>query len=142
MQRFNRRTMLIGLAGVAGLVGAGGVTTVRVDWFVGHWLTALIRAHLPGARIPQAAIDAFVAEVTPAFGVRNRMVGVFRTVLPGQPIPVPSLETKAQRTERDLLSKFMVGSNFFSIDPERETVEYTGGSICANPFARFELDKA
>jgi hypothetical protein len=134
--------MLIGLAGVAGLAAAGVATTAHVDGFVRQWITALIRAHLQGASIPQAAIDAFVAEVAPAFSVRHRAVAVFRTVLPGQPIAVASLERGAKQLERDLLSKFIVGSNFFSIDPEREPVEYAGDWICANPFARFDFDEA
>jgi hypothetical protein len=142
MLTFNRRTMLFGIAGVVGLAGAGSIAAVRVDWFVGHWLTALIRRHLPEARIAQAEIDAFITEISPTFTRRYRVIGVFRTLLPSRSIPVPSLETEARQIERTLLTKFLVGSNFFSIDPDREAVEYTGDAICANPFARFEFDGA
>lgn len=141
MRTFTRRGVLLTLAGTAaaaGLAGAGGVVAVRSDWFLGRWITALIRGHLPQATIAQAEIDAFVEAAGRDLGPRHQAVAAIRTMLPGWQIPVASLEAKIQLIERKLLSDFMVASNVFSIDPDREAIEYLGPMVCGNPFARFD----
>jgi hypothetical protein len=55
-----------------------------------------------------------IGDVAGDFGVRHRALGMYRTLLPRW-LPVGFLESRAALLERQLLTDFTVGSNFFSI---------------------------
>ena len=143
-----RRRWLLGAAagGALALLGAGTAQHARVAaWTSKRWVERVIREHLPGVEIDTASLEHFVIEAVHGHA-RLRTTALqagaaWRHVRGILGLPVAADQAWLQ-LERELVSRFLTGSNFFRVeDPRRETIVYGGQpAACGNIFARFRDD--
>lgn len=141
--RLTRRNLLLGGAalGALGLGVAGYAATASAfDFF-----KAMLRSQLPGVRISDTSIRAFTEDAIIGresdFAPKLRVLsGMVRTLGFEAVAAIIRNNYAFEKFNRDFLTQFLVGSNFFHLaDPRAEEVVYFGRpGACPNPFARFE----
>jgi hypothetical protein len=137
MNSISRRKVLFGAAGAA-VVGALAWTPLKN--YRASWIEQAVRDNLPGIDLDPDSMQTFV----------NYMLGherlqpplVRATIFADRFVPwLPAHVSKARAglegVERQVLTEYLIGSNFFRVpDPKRETIVFRGAVIaCRNPFA-------
>jgi hypothetical protein len=137
MNSISRRKVLFGAAGAA-VVGALAWTPLKN--YRASWIEQVVRDNLPGIDLDPDSMQTFV----------NYMLGherlqpplVRATIFADRFVPwLPAHVSKARAglegVERQVLTEYLIGSNFFRVpDPKRETIVFRGAVIaCRNPFA-------
>jgi hypothetical protein len=140
--RISRRQAIGGGLGIAALA-AGGVYVAAGEPY--DFFNAMLRSSLPGVKLSEKTVRAFTADVmqgrNPDFYVKFE--GLLRTyrVIGYHGVTAALGDSWAfERFYRDMLSFFLVSTNFFDLaDPTSGEVKYVGfPPACGNPFAQFD----
>jgi len=140
--KISRRQAIAGGAAVAAL-GAGGVYVAAAE--PADFFGALLHTHLPGVKISEETVRAFTADAmqgrNPDFYVKlEGLLRIYRVVgYDGLEAALGS-SWGYERFYRDMLTLFLICTNFFSLDdPTSGELEYIGyPQACGNPFAEFD----
>lgn len=142
--RFSRTRRYLLLAGVSGVgaVVAGKWSLEQASTTVPQWIEAVVRRNLPGVRLDAESLAGFCQSTSegPLFDSLRKRAGVaVAQTLPMAAGRVAYLADALERLERQVLTQFLLGSNFFLLaDPWTETVVHHGfAAACAQPFAVF-----
>lgn len=135
-----RRKLLIGgAAGVAALGLFGAASWGRLKNYRAAWVEAAVRRNLPGIDLDPVSLQTFVDDMLGSERMRPPVVRA--TVFADQFIPwLPAQVAKArdglEGLERQVLTEYLIGSNFFRIGaPKRAIITYHGPVLaCINPF--------
>lgn len=107
-------------------------------WLTKHWIAQLVRDSLPGTPIDEASLAAFALEAAHGHQLLRRPQAhaepAWRHLLHW-----PDAGAEQQQLERELVSWFLTGSDFFQRPAgSAEPVVYRGRSpACGNMFATF-----
>jgi inactivated superfamily I helicase len=134
-----RRKLLLA-AGALGLAGIGWLGLRPYDRK--SWIEATLRKYLPGISIEAESLAKFTTEMSRSQqfnDTRQRVALWMDHALPNIARHLPKAGDRIDRMERQVVSDFLTGSNFFRVaDPKHETIFYAGAiPACGNPFARF-----
>lgn len=136
----DRRRFVIGSCGVllTGATAAGALGIAALGDKYGFF-GSIVRRNLPGIPLDDAEIRQFVDAYWPGFlarygptkGAGRRVVVALDAMLPGE-------TAMTEAIERDVLTQFLMGSNFFQLtDPSTDAIRFLDlASACSNPFAR------
>lgn len=135
-----RRTFLaLGAAGL-GLATVGAAMVARG---YDSWVRATLRRVLPGHSFNAAGLDRFVDEYgsTHADALKFRLFGVADSILDAKSLLPEKKVHYIEDEERDLLTEFLIGSDFFQRAPDNASeITYSGRPVgCRSPFAVFDL---
>jgi apolipoprotein N-acyltransferase len=134
------RRKLLFAAGALGLAGVGWLGFRPYDRRT--WIEATLRKYLPDINIDAESLAKFTTEISQSRqfnDTRQRIALWMDHALPKFARRLPKAGDRIDRMERQVVSDFLTGSNFFRVaDPRRQPITY-GGAIpaCGNPFARF-----
>jgi hypothetical protein len=136
----SRRKVLIG-AGAGALV-LGTVGSLSWNRFADHrarWVEKVVRSNLPGVTVDEPSLAVFVSNILDGGLLKSsaRKASLFaEQALPWLTARIPRVRTGLETIERQVLTEYLLGSNFFRVaDPKRETIAYYGpAAACANPF--------
>ena len=140
----NRRHVLFGGAALA-LASSGALWFATQADDSGTWIEAVVRKHLPGLDLDATSLRAFATALARDVEFANRKVELALSLDRLAPTLVrvaPEVGAKIERLERQVISRYLLGSNFFRVpDPRAERI-YFGASVpaCGNPFAVFRND--
>ncbi len=137
----DRRRLIIGAAGVVA-VGTLGAGFLSIEIFGDRYrfFGEALRRNLPGVTIRDSEIEKFVDAYWPDYSARERFgprrgrllktLAWLQDVVPGERWRVI--------VDRDVLTNFLLGSNFFLVpDPKTAEIEFFGlPRLCSNPFRR------
>lgn len=146
---FDRRSILIGGAGLAGL-GAAGLGASFLYNSPARLVEQIVRSHLPGLHIDDEEMVQFVADFIAAdiHTTRTERLGL-RLLAPFVNMPpfrwlMPGFVSRGyENFERRVMNEFMMGSDFFdTYAVGNPKVTYTGlyavyEAPCAGPLPRF-----
>lgn len=142
--RFSRKRRYLLLAGASGLsVAAIGKWSIEQGAAATpQWIEAVVRRNLPGVRLDEESLAGFCQTLSegPLFDSLRKRAGVTAAqTLPMMTGRVAYLADALDRLERQVLTEFLLGSNFFQLaDPRTESVVHHGFTVvCAQPFAVF-----
>ena len=136
-----RRNILIGAASAAalGIFGAAAWSPMRN--YRASWVERVVRDNLPGIELDPSSLQTFVSYMLEHERLRPALIRA--TIFADRFIPwLPAHISKARDglagLERQVLTEFLIGSNFFRVsDPKRETIVYHGAVLaCINPFTQ------
>ncbi len=146
---FNRRNVLIGGAGVAGL-GALGIGGSFLFYSPARLVERIVRTHLPGLDITEEDMARFVADViaadTDTSGtewIALRLLGPYANSPPFRWMAPGFISRRLKNYERRVMNEFMMGSDFFDTYAQgNPKVTYAGlysvyEAPCADPLPRF-----
>jgi hypothetical protein len=131
--KVDRRLVLAGGGALLALGGAGLAASLHDTRRVIGWV---LRHYLGDVRVTNEALDAFVKAFGPTFEARyslKQTVAWLTTV--AAPVDIPQVEYM----ERDLLTNFLLGSDFFQPDrPKDAPITFVAlpQVACGNPFMR------
>jgi hypothetical protein len=136
----SRRNFLLAGAGVSAILAAVAVEWVQHPGGAGKWIEDIVRRNLPGIELDETSLHSFVGEVLASEQLDGKHQWFYSTaMMPTRWLGsiVPVLRQARERIERQVLTRYLIGSNFFRVpDPTRETIFYVGTTIgCGNPFA-------
>ena len=130
---------------------AGGVaatalmSAISFEWTqhpggAGAWVEHIVRKHLSGITLDEASLQKFIREVLDSTMLDTKhqlFYSTFRTATEWLSFVVPVLGAASEHIERQVLTRYLLGSNFFSVpDPRRANITYFGDlPACGNPFA-------
>jgi hypothetical protein len=144
IDRRRRRLLAVGVGGAtAALAGLGALKVSGAgSWSGRRWAQDVIRAHLPDIEIDATSLEAFAHEAAqdlPAlsrFSVQAETGWLRLAGWLGLRVATPE---QLEQVERQLITRFLIGSNFFQLDdPRRARVVYASHpKACGNPFATF-----
>lgn len=132
-----RRRVIVGAVGIvaAGVAGAVGVA-VGGDGY--GFIGAILRRNLPGIALSDTEIGKFVAAYWPEFIAppSRRDAALRRLAVLAHAISSEIMIS--EETEREILTEFLIGSNFFELpDPRSAAIEFRElARVCPNPFYR------
>jgi hypothetical protein len=133
-----RRFLLLG--GAAGALAVGGATGFAfTDRFRG-WIRDTLEHALPGYSLEPAGLAQFAGEY---YAKRKdhdalRVFAAAQGVIDAKWALPPKMAIDVQEEERQILTDFLVGSDFFDNYPDGpKTVTYRGLPEACNPFATF-----
>ncbi|HTO85458.1 MAG TPA: hypothetical protein VMQ73_24770 [Methylomirabilota bacterium] len=133
-----RRTVLIGGGALAfsTLIGAavGGAAYDRAGFFA-----AILRRLLTDAIVTDEEVEQFTEVYWPLMRSRyGSRAALMRVLHAADRMLIPGELKSSEQLERDVLTAFLIGSNFFQLkDPRNEPVDFVGiSAACANPFRR------
>ena len=138
----SRRQVLIGAGtGVMACAAAGGAWSYS-ERNRAHWIEQVIRSNLPGVKIDEASLALFVRKTLdskPMQSTRRRLGIAADQQMSSFARRFNALEEGIEITERQVLTDFLIGSNFFRVsDPKQETIVYYGSvPACNNPCVRY-----
>jgi hypothetical protein len=127
-----------GLAGSA-LVLGGSLAGIRNASGPAAWIADVLRRNLPGVLIDEASMATFVQHV-----LESDLLDPYKArlaVLADATIPalrcIPAARERMESLERRVLTRFLIGSNFFrGVDTTSQPIVYSGRiPACGNPFA-------
>ena len=139
--RRRRNFLAAGFAGLVAIAAGGSFAGHRYATGRAGWIEEVVRRNLPGVRLDEPSLAAFVRDVlrsdllTPR---KVRLIVLADSTLPALARRVPPARERIERLERLVLSEFLIGSNFFRVaDARSATIFYAGKfPACGNPFAR------
>jgi hypothetical protein len=107
-----------------------------------QWIEQVIRSNLPGVALDEPSLQKFIRDTlagTAMQSQRRRLGIVAHTRVPWLARRIRSLDEGVELSERQVLTDFLMGSNFFRVtEPRQETITYYGAlPACGNPFATF-----
>jgi hypothetical protein len=115
--------------------GALGVAMIDRNGF----FAAVLRRCLPDAIVPDSEIVEFAEAYWPLMEKRyGSRAALMQALHAADRLLIPGETHSIEPLERDIITNFLIGSNFFDLkDPKTEPIDFTGLSIaCANPFRR------
>jgi hypothetical protein len=133
-----RRTVLLGGGALIVSAFAGGTLGVAMLDRNG-FLAAVLRRYLPDAVVPESELVEFAQSYWPLMEKQySSRVALMRALNAADRLLIPGELDSTELLERDILTNFLIGSNFFNLkDPKTEPIDFTGLSIaCSNPFRR------
>ena len=135
-----RKFLWAGGAAATALMSAVSLEWTRHPGGAGTWVEHIVRRHLQGIVLDEASLQTFVREVLESTMLDTKhqlFYSTFKTATEWLASVVPILGAASEHIERQVLTRYLVGSNFFRIpDPRRATIIYFGDSpACGNPFA-------
>jgi hypothetical protein len=141
MDKMQRRKFLAMGAAAAGSIAAIGTVYVATDRYEG-WIRDVLSRSLPGYSFDPAGLARFTAEydARQPFSIKRRVLAVAEGLIDTKPfLPERKAKHLAER-EREVISDFLVGSDFFENYPNGpKVITYRGApTACGSPFARFE----
>ena len=142
--RFTRRGVILGGAAVA-LTSSGALWLASRANDASQWIEAVVRNHLPGIALDDESLRRFAAELatTAEFSTRKVELALFLDAMSPTLVRVaPEVGAKIAQLERLVLTRYLLGSNFFGVEsPHRERIYFgAASSVCGNPFAVFRND--
>lgn len=134
-----RRTFLVLGAAAGGLAATGAVLLAN-----GYrsWVLRSLEQALPGYSFNAAGLDLFLEEYKPRHSdaMKFQAFGAAETVFDARALLPDSTIEYIGDEERDVLTEFLIGSDFFQQAPDgpRE-ITYSGRAVaCRSPFATFD----
>lgn len=140
--RVNRRQLLVAGAALAVVGSAGTLWLAMRSHETQDWIQAVVRKHLPSARLDAASLRAFATTLANEPAFRSQKIALALDVDALAPAIVriaPEVSRKIEQLERRVLSSYLLASNFFRVgDPRTDTI-LCGEPMpaCGNPFAQF-----
>jgi hypothetical protein len=136
-----RRILALGAAAAVSSLAGGILVYKRTP---GELAADIVRRLLPGVRLDEDGLKLFIAEENSYYAhwmrrrLELRFYSLMRPLLAFVPSATPTLTRRIEEWERDRLTRFLVRSDFFYVDPSKKDVTYTGelGPACPNPFLR------
>ena len=135
------RRMLLVSSVAAGGAAAFGAALLANGYR--SWVVSVLREALPGYSYDAAGLDRFLEDYRPLHldGMKFQMFGAAESLFDARSLlPEQKLQYIADE-ERDVLTEFLVGSDFFH-RPFGETTQITYNAravTCRSPFAVFDL---
>jgi hypothetical protein len=133
-----RRTLLIGVGALASVALTAGVVETAVLNRTGFF-SAILRRCLPDAILLDAEVEEFAAAYWPLMERRfGKRIALTRLLHAADRLLVPGELHSTEALERDILTNFLIGSNFFALtDPKAEPIDFIDMPVaCTNPFRR------
>lgn len=135
----NRRNFLL-LSGAA-----GGVAVLACGAFVlsdnyHGWVSGILHRGLPGYAIEPKGLDQFIDEHFAHHKSRKRrLLAAAEGVVDLTPLMPAAMAQRVEAEERQILTAFLIGSDFFQNYPGGpKTITYAGKpTACVSPFAIF-----
>lgn len=135
-----RRTFLALGAAAGGMAAAGAV-------LVGNgyrsWVLSVLRQALPGYAYDPAGLDLFIEQSQSRYSsaMKFRLLGAAESIADARWLLPQRMARRIENTERDVLTDFLIGSDFFQLYPHgAKTITYSGRpAACASPFVVFDL---
>jgi len=135
-----RRFLLMGTAAGALVVLGGGVAVVAMDRYRG-WIRAILRRSLLGYEIEPEGLKRFVEDYNAASrdGLGVRTFAATQNIYDATFILPEDMKDTVDGRERMILTKFLLGSDFFEQYPNgTKVITYRGApEACGSPFATF-----
>jgi hypothetical protein len=130
---------LIGSLAGSALVLGGSLAGIRYATGLAAWTADVVRRNLPGVLIDEASLATFVQHVLESDFLDSGTARL--AVLADATVPalrrIPPARERMERLERRVLTRFLIGSNFFrGVDTTSQPIVYSGIPACGNPFAR------
>lgn len=130
-------------AAAAGGIAATGTVYVATDRYEG-WIRDALSRSLPGYSFDPAGLARFVAEydARQPFSIKRRVLAAAQGLIDTKPFLPERKVMHLAEIEREVLSDFLVGSDFFENYPDGpKVITYRGApAACISPFARFEAE--
>ncbi|MET0659175.1 MAG: hypothetical protein ABW110_13570 [Steroidobacteraceae bacterium] len=136
-----RRAFLVAGASGAILLGFGGWQWgSRFAASKARWIEAAVRKNLPGVALDEPSLARFIATVESSSMIDSRSQALAVFVARGAPWitqRIPRVQRALETRERQVLTKYLLGSNFFQVgDPRRELIVWSGTPVaCGSPWA-------
>jgi hypothetical protein len=134
-----RRTFFA-LGAAAGAMVAAGAALLAGGYR--NWVVASLREALPGYAFEPAGLDRFVADYESRHGERMkfRLLGAAERIIDVEPLLPEAKAHRIEDEERQVVTEFLLGSDFFQHYPLAvKEIAYNGPVIaCRSPFARFD----
>ncbi|WP_162917344.1 hypothetical protein [Dongia deserti] len=136
----NRRTFLALGTAAGGAIVLG--TALVVDGYR-RWVMSVLRDSLPGHSFEPASLARFIDEYESLHDEARkfRLFGAAETLLEARSLLPQRTAERIHNEERQVLTEFLVGSDFFQNRPAGvKTITYNGRAVvCRSPFAVFDL---
>jgi len=135
-----RRKLLIAGAGSAVAAAIfGAASWSELTSYRATWIERVVRDNLPDVDLDAASLRTFVTDILATERLQRKEVkaAVFADrFMPWLPPNITRARNGLEGLERNVLTEYLIGSNFFRVpDPRRETIVYSGlGLACRNPF--------
>jgi hypothetical protein len=101
----------------------------------------VLRTNLPGIVFEEHSLAAFVQHIDAVEAGQSTLhqaVAFAAHTAPSLVNAIPKIKKNEALRERQVLTEYLIGSNFFRVDPTREPIVYQGAATaCTNPFATF-----
>jgi hypothetical protein len=135
----SRRTFFALGVAAGGLVAAGAALVANG---YRYWIEASLREALPGYAFEPNGLTRFVDDYRAAHGepMKFRLLGVVERVVEIEPLLPAGKAHRVEDEERQVVTEFLLGSDFFQHYPLAvKEIAYNGRTIaCRSPFARFD----
>lgn len=134
---------MLGGGAIMGAAAIGGLLVPDYRGALRSLVEDLVRRHLPGVRIDDAGLSQFSAQKLAQLDHNSnyRIYAACRLIGLDVSSLSDGMRDKIDTFERETVSDFLLGSNFFWIsDRTAEDVVYHGDAsgACQNPFAVFD----
>ncbi len=139
----NRRKLLLlgGAAGGLAVIGGGGGAAFVVTDHYSRWIHGILQRALPGYELEPEGLALFIEEyfAKKSRSIKFRMFAAAQGVLDVKGALPDGMAKDVEEQERQILTSFLIGSDFFENYPGGpKEITYRGMSIaCASPFATF-----
>ena len=135
------RRMLLASTIAAG--GAAGFGAALLANGYRNWVVRVLQEALPGYSYEAAGLDRFLEDYRPLHldGIKFQMLGAAETIFDARLLLPDRKRQYIGDEERDLLTEFLIGSDFFQQYPHGATIiTYDSRRrACRSPFATFDL---
>jgi hypothetical protein len=135
-----KRRHFLALGAAAGGMAALGAVLVGNGYR--NWLVGVLERALPGYSYDQVGLDLFAEEHASrhARALKFRLLGAAESIVDARWVMPARMMHRIEDVERDVLTEFLIGSDFFQLYPHGAgTITYVGRSkACASPFAVFD----
>jgi hypothetical protein len=136
-----KRRQFLALGAAAGGMAALGALLVSNGYR--SWLLNVLERALPGYSYDPAGLDLFVEEreARHALALKFRLLGAAESIVDTRWLLPERMAHRIEDEERDVLTEFLIGSDFFQQYPHgARTITYHGWrSACKSPFATFDV---
>jgi hypothetical protein len=107
-------------------------------------IAKIVRAQVPDAHMGDADMEAFAQAFLAQERVSARMLAIRAVLSPASDLLPDRVKKRLQRLEYQVVSSFLLGTDYFDPDRPPETVSFIAypdpyANGCANPLARFEF---
>ena len=133
----NRRNFLLLSTAAGGVAIAGGGAFVLTDNYHG-WVSDVLHRSLPGYTLEPKGLALFIDEhFAHRKSRKRRLLAAAEGVVDLKPILPPKMAQRIAAEERQILTDFLIGSDFFRNSPGGSKLVTYGGkpTACVSPFA-------
>ena len=134
-----RKLLIAGASGAAVLGIFGAASWEQLTHYRASWVERVVRENLPGIDLDAVSLQTFIKDMLASERMQRKVVKatVFADrFVPWLPAHVAKARNGLEGLERQVLTEYLIGSNFFRVpDPKREKIVYSGMIVaCRNPF--------